>query len=319
MGMATRIAGAVLGLCLLASGAQAAPYKVLWWDSTPEYWGHYPSGYYAQAANSLRQEMSTYLTGFSGGTLFSSTYVDSETPGTLAAQLGSNSYDVIVFDATSFSAKFNSADLLAVQSFYQNNSNVLLDGTLYVRSANGNAFTDFPGINDALGIFTANQVKALASRGGGIMIGTDHQGFQVDANQVLQAVIPGAAFSGITYPSTDGVFTGTELLTTAGAVAPADVFPNWSNASTQGIAPTGNFTDFLGNPVTLYSQVDVADKPGGGPRFSNISTSFAPGGRATDIDDPEPPVTGTPEPASLAMFGVGLLGLARMRRRRPTL
>lgn len=307
MRMTTRIAGAVLGLSLLAGGAQAAPYNVLWWDSTPDYGG--------QAANSLRQEMSDYLTGFNGGALFSSTYVGSETPGTLATQLGSNSYDVIVFDATSASAKFNSADLSAVQSFYQNNSNVLLDGTLYIRSINYSSFTEFPGFNDALGIFTANEVKALAVRGGGIMIGTDHNCCQVDANQILQAVIPGAAFSGYTIPSTDGVFTGTELLTTAGAVAPADIFANWSNVPSEAIAPTGNFTDFLGNPVTLHSQVNVADQPGGGPRYPYISTSFAPGGGEVDIDDPEAPTT-TPEPASLALFGVGLLGLARLRQRR---
>lgn len=307
MGLATRIAAAAVGFCMLAGGAQAAPYNVLWWDSTPDYGG--------QAANSLRQEMSDYLSGFAGGTLFSSTYVGSETPGTLATHLGANSYDVIVFDATSSSAKFNSADLSAVQSFYQSNSNILLDGTLYIRSINYNSFTDFPGFNDALGIFTANEVKALASRGGGIMIGTDHEGFQVDANQVLQAVIPGAAFSGYTVPSTDGVFTGTELLTTAGAVAPADIFANWSNVPSEAIAPTGNFTDFLGNPVTLYSQVDVADAPGGGPRFPYISTSFAPSGGVVDIDDPQAPTT-TPEPASLALFGVGLLGLARLRQRR---
>ena len=49
MGLATRIAGAALGLCLLASGAQAAPYNVLWWDSTPDYSG--------QAADRLELEL----------------------------------------------------------------------------------------------------------------------------------------------------------------------------------------------------------------------------------------------------------------------
>lgn len=313
-----RLSGALFALAVTVSAAQAAQFNVLWWDSTPDYYGRSP--------NSLRQEMSDYLTTFNGGTLFQSTYVGSETPGTLATHLGANTdYDVIVFDATSYSEKFNAADLSAVRSFYQTRRNVLLDGTLYIRSANGSPYTNFPDFNDALGIFTANEVKALATRGGGIMIGTDHtdswHSYQVDANQILGAVIPGAAFTGLTIPSTDGEFTGTELLTTAGLVAPADVFHNWTSAVSQGVPPTGNFTDFLGNPVTLYSQVNVADQPGGGPRLPYISSSFAPGGGPVLINSPEPPAptpanTSTPEPATLALFGTGILGLAALRRRR---
>ena len=100
------------------SGVAQAQYNVLWWDSTPEYGG--------QAPNAFRKEMSDYLTSYGGGSVFNSTYVGSETAGTLATHLASNSYDVLVFDATSSGAKFNSADLTAVQSFYANNNKNLL-------------------------------------------------------------------------------------------------------------------------------------------------------------------------------------------------
>ena len=96
--------------CLAAAQAQAAPVSVLWWDSTPDYGG--------QAPNSYRQQMADALTAFNGGASFAATYVGSEVAGTLATHLSGNSYDVVVFDATSFSPKFDTADLDAVKAMY---------------------------------------------------------------------------------------------------------------------------------------------------------------------------------------------------------
>jgi hypothetical protein len=44
------------------------------------------------------------------------------------------------------------------------------------------------------------------------------------------------------------------------------------------------FTDINGNPVELFSQVDVADDPGGGTQFPYISTSWEPGGTIIEFD-----------------------------------
>ena len=297
-----------------AAAAQAAPFEVLWFDSTPSYGG--------QAADFLRQKMPDYLDALNGGSLFNATYVGSETPGTLATTLAGASFDVLVFDATSGAAKFDAADLLAVQNFYAaGNKNLLLDGTLYIRSISYNSTTQFPGPNGATGGLTANELYQLGTRGGGIMIGTDHDCCQVDANQILQALVPSAAFSGYTVPSTDGVFHGTQMLTGAVGIAPLDVFTHWDSVPSEAIAPTGSFMDFLGGSVTLYSQVDVADDPGGGPRFSYISTSFAPGQGTVVVTDPNiPQDPGTPgaipEPRTYALMLAGLAAVGWAVRRR---
>ncbi|WP_404420957.1 hypothetical protein [Nibricoccus sp. IMCC34717] len=304
---------AVLASAVFSATAFAAdPYKVLWWDSTPEYG--------SQAPNALRKEFSDYLNSYNGGSVFSSTFVASETAGTLATHLASNSYDVLVFDATSYSAKFNSSDIASVQNFYSSGKkNLLLDGTLYIRSINYNSTSNFPGVNDSSGKFTVNEVFSIASRGGGIFIGTDHSGFQVDANQILNGILPSASFSGITYPSTDGVFYGSDLLNSKTAVAASDIFNHWDSIDTQAIAATGAFSDFNGASRNLYSQVDVADIIGG-PKYSYISTSWKPGSGSTDVTDPNPGGGGgggnrVPDAAgTFGLFALVIGALASARR-----
>jgi hypothetical protein len=292
-----------------ATPSFADPYKVLWWDSTPTYG--------SQALDSYRKEFSDSLNAHAGGSVFSSTYVGSETAGTLATHLASNSYDVIVFDATSQFNKFDSSDITAVQSMYAaGKKNLLLDGTLYIRSISYSATTDYPGVNGSSAGLTINEVYALAKRGGGFMIGTDHDCCQVDANQILHGLIGGASFSGVTYPSTDGQWNGTELLNGLVPVAPLDILKHWDEVPTEAITPTGSFTDFLGGSVTLYSQVDVANDPGGGPRYSYISTSFNTSGGDVDVDDPDAPAV--PEPATWGMMIAGFAIVGSAMRRRST-
>jgi hypothetical protein len=67
-------------------------------------------------------------------------------------------------------------------------------------------------------------------------------------------------------------------------VSASDIFAHWDTVPSEAIAPTGMFTDINGNPVELFSQVDVADEPGGGPQFSYISTTWEPGGIIIEFD-----------------------------------
>ncbi|MDJ1178832.1 PEP-CTERM sorting domain-containing protein [Roseofilum sp. BLCC_M91] len=293
----------------LDSKANAAQFSVLWWDTTESHLG--------QLRDEIREEIPTFLDAFGGGDVFNTTYISHKTSGGLEAHLASNSYDVVVLDTLRAPGRvpispFNSADQDALKEYYTQNSNLMLDGSLAIRSFEYKPETDFPGPNNALGNFTANQVYALAKRGGGILIGTDHYDFQLDPNYMLDALFPEqmARFSGRTNPSTDGVFYGADLLNSAVEVAPNDIFTHWSSVPSQGVAPTGDFIDFLGNPVTLYSQVDVANKPGGGQKYSYISTSWKP-------DECETAVTGTssachqkvPEPSALlGLLAVGAVG-----------
>jgi hypothetical protein len=313
----TGLSGLVLALSAFV--ADAAPIKVLWWDTTPEYG--------AQAPNVRREAMSTFLTNFGGGGVFTSTYRDAEfQPGTLAVEMASGNYDVVVFDSTPSGAQnsFNASDFGALRTAYDGGmNNLMLDGTLYIRNIDYNSETNFPGTNNALGGLLANQVMQLAMRGGGFMIGTDHNCCQFEANSLLQALLPSAAFSGITDPTNVGTFFGQDLLDGgAQAIAAVDVFNHWDAVPSQAIAPTGDYLDFNGSALTLFSQVDVADQGTfgltAGERYSYISTSWKPGDGETDIDDPNPGGGGNPSlvpiPATLWLTGLAFLALAWTRR-----
>lgn len=259
-----------------SSYAGNGAYRVLWWDCTPEYGG--------QAPDALRQAMSDHLDAYGGGGVFESTYVSSEISGTFAVHMQTNDYDVIVFDCTPTTIPFNAADQAAVTTFYATHRNVLLDGNLYVRSAVGNETSVFPGINGCTGDYTVNEVWQLAQRGGGVMIGTDHDCCHAGPGYLLDGMIPDADFSGSTSPSVDGQFNGADLIDSLTTVSVFDLFDHWDSLPSQGIAPTGVFTDVFGGQVELYSQVDVADDPGGGEQYPYVSTTWPPSGDGTLFD-----------------------------------
>ncbi|MEM9900983.1 MAG: hypothetical protein AAF865_06535 [Pseudomonadota bacterium] len=269
--------------------AQQGPITVLWYDANP--------GYPGQTA-AHRKQMADYLTQFENGSVFTADFISSTRGGTLASALASRDFDVVVIDVTDTRSSFDAQDLQAMQTRYAAGKRaVMLDGSLWIRSTTSNPTTNFPGINGATGAFLVNQIRALADAGGGTLVGTDHNDFQVGANAIVTALIPDARFTGRTVPSTDGSFIGRTLLAHSVPVRPIDILEHWQSVPSQGEAPVGTFTDFTGQPVTLFNLVETSDQPGGRAKRPYVSASFDPGTMRTAIDselafEPEP----EPEP-----------------------
>lgn len=247
---------ALAGSVACSGAAFAAPFNVLWFDATPEYGGQAPDAY--------RQEMSDSLT-LTPGNVFAATYYNGLAAGSLAVALGAGTYDVVIIDATG--ASVNAADVAALKAFYEGGKrNLLLDGSLYIRNINYSAETDYPGLSSAMDNFTRNEVHQIATRGGGIFFGTDHNCCQSGINQLLAGILPGAAFSGFAAPNTSGTVYGTQLLNSIDPVAPLGLLNHWSTEGSQGIPPVGVFTDSLGVSRTLYTQVDFPSSGGAASR-----------------------------------------------------
>lgn len=285
----TQRAGWILALCLsllapalpvLAQqhhghGLQFA--RVLWFNAMPDMGRELLSHH--------RKAMADHLDQFQGGEAFDVTYLRSTRGGALAGALGAGGYDIVVLDMGNERVRMNGADAAALQQFYGSGRQALmLDGSFSIRNINHNARTRFPGENGSSAGLLVNQISALAQHGGGILIGTDHDAWQYNANTALAALVPGAQFSGLTNPSTDGEFIGTVLLGQRVQVTARDVLRHWESVPNQGEAPVGRFVDFLGQPLVLYSLVETADKPGGGRRRPYVSASFSPGDRRIPID-----------------------------------
>jgi len=273
MGWVFRKIMACLALIACAGTGAAQPARVLWWDASPSY----PNA--SEPAD--RKKMARYL---------DVNYRHSTRRGDLARALAGQAYDILVVDVTTEARPFNTDDLAAVKAVYRaGHRTLMLDGTLWIRSTRSEPETVFPGPNGAAAALLVNQMSALRARGGGILVGTDHVEYQAGANQVLRALVPGAAFSGRTNPSRDGVFIGDVLLSLAETARPVDILRHWESVPSQAEAPVGTYTDFLGNRVALHALVETADKPGGGPRRPYISASFAPGEDRTAIDSDKMP------------------------------
>ena len=267
---------------VLAGTAGAEATRVLWWDGSPVYSG--------STGPRDRERMANYIGGFDGGGTYDASFKTSTRRGDLAQTLANAEYDILIFDVTTTTSNFNSADLDALRAHYQSGHRALmLDGTLYVRNIRPSALTVFPGPNGASAALLMNQIRALKDAGGGILIGTDHDEYQVGANALLRAILPKARFSGTTNPSRDGDFLGKTLLNAAVPVRPLDILRHWEEIPSQAEAPVGQFTDFLGNPVTLHTLVETSNKPGGKKKRPYISASFPPGEGRTAIDSDTAP------------------------------
>lgn len=264
-------------LIILPVASFAEPMRILWWGASVNE---------GRANTSHRETLANFLDNYEGGTLYSVDYKYSPRAGNLAGQLASNSYDMLVFDATNTRRAFNQKDLEAVQSFYANHKSksLMLDGSLWIRNTGYTDKSIFPGVNRSSAGLLINQIEAMRKTGGGIMVGTDHNVFQRAANQIVSAILPDAKFSGSTNPSRDGEFFGDLLLAEKEDVKPIDILRHWEDIPNQGQAPTGQYSDFMGNPVTLYTLVETSDKPGGKRRRTYISATIDPGTDRFAID-----------------------------------
>ncbi|MEP4980443.1 hypothetical protein [Ascidiaceihabitans sp.] len=257
--------------------AQHDARKVLWFNGMPDIPPTFTTRH--------RRKMSNYVDGYRDGTAFDVTYTHRTSGGGLAAALSAAQYDIVVLDMTNRDALINAKDQEALRQFYgTGRSALMLDGSFAIRSIDINPTTKFPGVNKSGGGLLMNQMYALSENGGGILIGTDHDIWQPNANKALQAILPQAQFQGTTNPSTDGDFIGNVLLASRVIVTARDLLKHWESVPNQGEAPVGTFADFTGQTVTLFSLVETADKPGGGRKRPYISASFSPGRERIPID-----------------------------------
>lgn len=276
-----------LGLSSGTAEAQKQVARVLWWNGMPDY---PPQMYGTQ-----REEMARYVDNFGGGQVFSVMYRANQRGGALAREIGSGQYDILVLDITTSRANLNGADTSALQQFYASGrSALMLDGSFWIRNTLIDARTQFPGENGGTAGLLINQLSVLAEAGGGILIGADHNAWQPGANKALQALIPGARFTGTTNPSTDGAFIGNALLAKRVPVTARDILRHWEAVPNQGEAPVGQFQDFMGRTVTLYSLVETSDKPGGKRKRPYISASVFPGEGQTAIDSDQSAIDNIP-------------------------
>lgn len=276
------IALTVLLTITMASAATAQPMRVLWWDVSLNESRNKPAN---------RQTMARFLSRQDGGARYDVDYQFLPRNGALARHMASNpAYQIVVITAANNSRIFTRADLDALRGFYTTSGKVImLDGTLGIRNSDVKNRTKWPGVNNSSANLLLNQIEAMREAGGGILVGTDHGRFQASANQVVDALLPGARFSEITNPSRDGEFFGELLLAQKEAVKPLDILRHWEAIPNQGKAPIGQYTDFQGRPVTLFTLVEASNKPGGGPRKAYISSTIDPGEKRFDIDEDSAP------------------------------
>ncbi len=272
-----------------ADPVTAEPMRVLWWDVSLDERSNKPAN---------RQRMARFVDGYQGGSRFDVVYKFEPRRGAFARHMAANpGYGIVVVTAANNNRVFNRNDQEAFRTFYASGRRTLmLDGTLGIRNSDVRQRTKWPGVNNSSANMLINQMEALRKSGGGLLIGTDHGQFQASANLAVRAILPQAKFSRVTNPSRDGAFLGDLLLAEAAQVKPLDMLRHWEAIPNQGQAPVGQFTDFLGRGVTLFTLVEAADKPGGGPRRPYISSTINPGAQRYDIASPAAPAAAAPAP-----------------------
>lgn len=208
---------------------------------------------------------------------------------------------------------FNAADQTALTSFAAAHANIIMDGLSW--RGNGNA--------DERN-FSANEAIALATAGGGIVLGADDASGALIVQHVNQVAgwLNYNAWSGVYNTSPANQVVGGTFFTAPNAVNVTNVFGTTTYSEVpNGLQPNGSFlsTAVFGFNSTLNlccgPVAPLGSATFNGITYQNVNHVVTTNIAGAGID--VPPVTAVPEPETYAMLlaGLGLLGAAARRRR----